>query len=172
VALLCFSALGYALVGDAFHIEIPKLGERSYAGGLQMSPEFAGILLALVVYTAAFIGEIVRGSILAVSKGQKEAAQALGLRPGQQLRLVVLPQALRTAVPPINNQYLNLWKNTSLAFAIGLPELVNISTTMINQVGRELQIFSMVVVTYLATSLVISLVMNVVNRAVALKGGG
>ena len=171
VAFLSVCAIGYALVGDAFHIEVPKLGERSYSGGLQMSPEFAGILLALVVYTAAFIAEIVRGSILAVAKGQKEAAQALGLRPGQQLRLVVLPQALRTAVPPINNQYLNLWKNTSLAFAIGLPELVNISTTMINQAGHELQIFSMVVMTYLLTSLVISFFMNMVNRVVALKGG-
>jgi general L-amino acid transport system permease protein len=168
---LLTSAAGYSLVGGAFHIEVPQVGERSYQGGLQMSPEFAGILLALVIYTAAFIGEIVRGSILSVSKGQKEAAQALGLRPRQQLRLVVLPQALRTAVPPINNQYLNLWKNTSLAFAIGFPELVNISTTMINQVGHELQIFSMVVLTYLVTSLVISVAMNGVNRVVALKGG-
>jgi general L-amino acid transport system permease protein len=170
-ALVLVCAAGYLIVGDAFSIEVPEVGERSYVGGLQMSPEFAGILLALVVYTAAFIGEIVRGSILSVAKGQKEAAQALGLRPGQQLRLVVLPQALRTAVPPINNQYLNLWKNTSLAFAVGYPELVNISTTMINQAGHELQIFSMVVITYLATSLVISLVMNVVNRVVALRGG-
>ncbi len=169
-AFLLVSGSGYALVEGAFHIEVPELGERSYIGGLQMSPEFAGILLALVVYTAAFIGEIVRGSILSVAKGQKEAAQALGLRPGQQLRLVVLPQALRTAVPPINNQYLNLWKNTSLAFAVGFPELVNISTTMINQAGHELQIFSMVVIVYLATSLVISFAMNVVNRAVALRG--
>jgi general L-amino acid transport system permease protein len=164
-------AVGYVLVGDAFRIEVPEVAERSYVGGLQMSPEFAGILVALVVYTAAFIGEIVRGSILSVAKGQKEAAQALGLRPGQQLRLVVLPQALRTAVPPINNQYLNLWKNTSLAFAIGYPELINISTTMINQAGHELEIFALVVMTYLATSVLVSLGMNMLNRVVALRGG-
>lgn len=135
-----------------------------------MSPEFAGILIALVIYTAAFIGEIVRGSILAVSKGQKEAAEALGFRPGQQLRLVVLPQAMRIAIPPINNQYLNLWKNTSLAFAIAFPDIINIQTTMINQGGAELQIFSLVALTYLGVSLVISLVMNIVNRTVALRG--
>jgi general L-amino acid transport system permease protein len=113
----------------------------------------------------------VRGSILAVSKGQKEAAQALGFSPGQQLRLIVLPQALRTAIPPINNQYLNLWKNTSLAFAVGFPELVNISTTMVNQGGHALETFSLVVATYLGTSLLISMVMNLLNRAVALRGG-
>jgi general L-amino acid transport system permease protein len=165
------SVVAYVLVGDAFGIDVPQLGERSYSGGLQVSPEFAGILIALVVYTAAFIGEIVRGSILAVSRGQKDAAQALGLTSGQQLRLVVLPQAMRTAIPPITNQYLNLWKNTSLAFAIGYPELINISTTMINQAGHELQVFSLVVLTYLVASLLISMAMNGVNRLVALRGG-
>jgi len=170
VVLLC-AAVGYVLVGDAWHLEIPRVGERNYLGGLQISPEFAGILVALVVYTAAFIGEIVRGSILAVARGQKDAAEALGLRPGQQLRLVVLPQAMRIAIPPITNQYLNLWKNTSLAFAIGFPELINISTTMINQAGHELQIFALVVLVYLVTSLVISAGMNIINRVVALRGG-
>ncbi len=165
------AVLAYLLLGDAFGIDVPQLGERSYSGGLQVSPEFAGILIALVVYTAAFIGETVRGSILAVSRGQKDAAQALGLTSGQQLRLVVLPQAMRTAIPPITNQYLNLWKNTSLAFAIGFPELINISTTMINQAGHELQVFSLVVLTYLGVSLLISVVMNVFNRLVALRGG-
>ena len=169
-AVVLLSAVGYLIVGDAFRIELPELGRFNYAGGLQMSPEFAGILLALVVYTSTFIGEIVRGSILAVSKGQKEAAQALGLGAGQQMRLVVLPQALRIAIPPITNQYLNLWKNTSLAFAIGYPEIINISTTMINQAGHELETFSLVVVTYLVTSLLISLVMNIFNRGVALRG--
>jgi general L-amino acid transport system permease protein len=168
--LVGVSAAGYVVLGDAFTVDVPKLGERRYSGGLQMSPEFAGVLVALVVYTAAFIGEIVRGSILAVPKGQKEAAEALGLRPGQRLRLVVLPQSMRIAIPPINNQYLNLWKNTSLAFAIGFPELVNISTTMVNQSGHELETFALVVGTYLGTSLAISLVMNVINRAVAVRG--
>jgi general L-amino acid transport system permease protein len=168
--VIIVSTIGYLVLGDAFHIELPELGQFNYSGGLQMSPEFAGILIALVVYTSTFIGEIVRGSILAVSKGQKEAAQALGLTSGQQTRLVVLPQALRIAIPPITNQYLNLWKNTSLAFAIGYPEIINISTTMINQAGHELETFSLVVVTYLVTSLLISVVMNAFNRVVALRG--
>lgn len=171
-AFVAVPVAGYLILGDPFFIEAPKIGAegRNYAGGLQVSPEFAGILIGLVVYTAAFIGEIVRGSILAVSKGQKEAAQALGLRAGQQLRLVVLPQAMRIAIPAINNQYLNFWKNTSLAFVIGYPELINISTTVINQAGSELQVFSIVVGIYLVGSLVISAVMNVVNRAFAFKG--
>lgn len=171
-AFLGVAIVGYLLLRDAFFVEEPAIGpaSRGYVGGLQMSPEFAGILLGLVVYTAAFIGEIIRGSILAVSKGQKEAAQALGLRPGQQLRLVVLPQAMRVAIPPINNQYLNLWKNTSLAFLIGFPEIINITTTIINQAGNELQVFGILVVMYLVTSLVISALMNVVNKAVAFKG--
>lgn len=170
VTFLVVAGAGYLLLSDPFSIRVPEQGLRGYAGGLQFSPEFAGILIALVLYTAAFIGEIVRGSILAVEKGQKEAAEALGLRPGQQLRLVVLPQAMRVAIPPINNQYLNLWKNTSLAFAIAFPDLINITTTMINQGGAELQVFSMVVLTYLGVSLLISLVMNIVNRTVALRG--
>jgi general L-amino acid transport system permease protein len=160
-AVIGVGALGYILLGDAFFIEVPELGERRYTGGIQMSPEFAGILLGLTIYTAAFIGEIVRGSILAVSKGQKEAAQALGLRP----------QALRTAVPSITNQYLNLWKNTSLAFIIGYPEIVNVSNTMINQAQHPLETFVLVVATYLGVSLAISAVMNVFNRLVALRGG-
>lgn len=171
-AFLGLAIVGYLLLGEAFFVQEPVIGPsaRGYVGGLQMSPEFAGILLGLVVYTAAFIGEIIRGSILAVSKGQKEAAQALGLRPAQQLRLVVLPQAMRVAVPPINNQYLNLWKNTSLAFLIGFPEIINITTTIINQAGNELQVFAIIVAMYLVTSLVISALMNVVNKAVAFKG--
>jgi general L-amino acid transport system permease protein len=168
--LLGFAVVGYGVLGDTFSVRLPAVGERGYTAGLRMSPEFGGVLVALVVYTAAFIGEIVRGSILAVSKGQKEAAQALGLTTGQQMRLVVLPQAMRIAIPPINNQYLNLWKNTSLAFAIGFPEIINISTTMINQGGHELETFSLVVLTYLAVSILVSAGMNVMNKLVALRG--
>lgn len=167
---LLVAITAYLLLGDPFSIQAPEQGIRNYVGGTQISPEFAGILIALVLYTAAFIGEIVRGSILAVSKGQKEAAEALGLRPGQQLRLVVLPQAMRIAIPPINNQYLNLWKNTSLGFAVFFPELINVTTTIVTQGGAELQVFSMVVLTYLGVSLLISLAMNIVNRVVALRG--
>ncbi len=168
---LAIAALGYFVLGDPFTVETPEIGPRNLVGGIQVSPEFAGILVGLVVYTAAFIAEITRGSILAVSKGQKEAAEAVGLTPGQQLRHVVLPQAMRIAIPPTTNQYLNFWKNTSLAFAIGYPEIINIANTMINQAGHELEIFvGLVVLTYLAGSLFLSLVMNAINRAVALRG--
>lgn len=169
--LIGIAAVGYVVLGDAFSIETPEVGLRNLIGGIQVSPEFAGVLLGLVVYTTAFIGEIVRGSILAVSKGQKEAAEALGLRPGQQLRYVVLPQAMRIALPSITNQYLNFWKNTSLGFFIGYPEIINITRTMTNQAGHELEIFSLLVVIYLFVSLVLSALMNVLNRSVALKGG-
>ena len=158
------------VLGDAFVIETPQLSQFNYEGGIQVSVEFAGILVGLVIYTSAFIAEIVRGSILAVSKGQKEASEAIGLTPAQQLRLVVLPQALRIGLPAITNQYLNFWKNTSLAFIIGFPEIINVTQTMINQAGHALEIFSMVILTYLTVSLAISLVMNILNRAVALKG--
>lgn len=168
--LVAVAAIGYVLVGDAFSIQIPEIAPHNYAGGIQVSPEFAAILIGLVIYTAAFIAEIVRGSILAVSKGQKEAAEALGLKPGQQLRLVVLPQALRIGIPSITNQYLNFWKNTSLAFLVGYPEIINVTTTMINQAGHALEVFSLVVAIYLAGSLFLSLVMNTFNRLVALKG--
>ena len=169
--LIAIATVSKVLLGDAaFQIETPEVGLRNYTGGVQISGEFAGILVGLVIYTAAFIAEITRGSILAVSRGQKEAAEALGLHPGQQLRFVVLPQALRIALPSITNQYLNFWKNTSLAFLIGYPEIINVTTTMINQAGHPLEIFAMVVLVYLSVSLVISLFMNVFNRLVALKG--
>lgn len=169
-SFVALAAFGYLLLGDPFTVDVPEVGKRNLIGGIQVSPEFAGVLLGLVVYTASFIGEIVRGSVLAVSKGQKEAAEAVGLRPGQQLRFVVLPQAMRIAIPPITNQYLNFWKNTSLAFAIGYPDLINITGTMVNQAGHPLEIFGLLVGTYLAGSLILSFLMNVVNRAVALRG--
>ena len=167
---LAIAGGAYLVLGDAFSVDAPELGARNYDGGIQVSSEFAAITIGLVVYTAAFIAEIVRGSILAVSKGQKEAAEAIGLRPGQQLRFVVLPQAVRIALPAITNQYLNLWKNTSLAFAVGYPEIINVTTTMINQAGHALEVFMLVVLAYLVVSLLISLVMNFLNRVIALKG--
>jgi general L-amino acid transport system permease protein len=149
---------------------VPEITEFGYEGGVVLTPEFFALLVALVVYTGAFIAEIVRGSLQAVDKGQKEAAEALGLTPFQQLRFVVLPQALRIAIPPINSQYLNLTKNTSLGLAIGFPELAAVSTTVINQRGHETQVLLLMMATYLVTSLAISTVMNVVNRAVATRG--
>jgi general L-amino acid transport system permease protein len=162
---------GFLVSGTPLRGEVPAVGEFGYRGGLQLSPEFAALLLGLVVYTGAFIAEIVRGSIQAVPKGQKEAAEALGLTPTQQLRYVVLPQALRMAIPPLNSQYLNLTKNSSLAVAIGFPEIVLVSSTIINQAGRATQMLLMMMATYLTLSLVISFLMNSLNRIVARKGG-
>lgn len=167
---LAIAAVGFVVTGSPLDGEMPVAGRFGYRGGLRFSPEYSALLLGLVIYTGAFITEIVRGSIQAVSKGQKEAAQALGLSPGQQLRLVVLPQALRIAIPPLNNQYLNLTKNTSLALAIGYPEIVLVSSTIINQAGRATQMLLLMMGTYLVISLVISAVMNGLNRVVTMKG--
>lgn len=169
-AFLVVAAAGFALSGTPVAADVPEVGRFGYAGGLQVSPEYTALLLGLVIYTAAFIAEIVRGSIQAVSKGQKEAAEALGLTPRQQLRLVVLPQALRIAIPPLNSQYLNLTKNSSLALAIGYPEIVSVSNTIINQAARATQMLLLVMATYLVMSLTISAVMNALNRAVTRKG--
>lgn len=162
--------VGYFVLGEPFAFQVPQPERFGYRGGIKFSPEFAAGLFGLLVYTAAFIAEIVRGSILAVPRGQKEAAESLGLSPGQQLRYVVLPQAMRIAIPSVTNQYLNLWKNTSVVFAVAFPELINVSQTLINQSGNELQVFSLVVLIYLGTSLVLSLVMNIFNRSVAYRG--
>jgi general L-amino acid transport system permease protein len=167
---LAVAAAGYVVAGGPLSADVPQPGRTGYEGGLQMSPEFAAVLIGLVVYTAAFIGETIRGAILSVQKGQKEAAEALGLSRTQQLRFVVLPQALRMAIPPINSQYLNLMKNTSLAIAIGFPDVASIGKTIINQKGHETEMLLLMMTTFLGLSLIISLVMNVLNRALAVKG--
>ena len=169
-AFLAVAVAGYAVAGGPLSLDVPEPSRFGYQGGVQVSAEYAALLLGLVVYTAAFIAEIVRGSIQAVSRGQKEAAEALGLTTGQQLRLVVLPQALRIAIPPINSQYLNLTKNSSLAIAIGYPEIVSVSSTIINQAGRATQMLLLVMATYLTLSLIISVVMNGLNRLVTTRG--
>ena len=170
-AFLVIAAGGFALTGTPVAADVPEVGRFGYTGGVEVSPEYTALLLGLVIYTAAFIAEIVRGSIQAVPKGQKEAAEALGLTPRQQLRLVVLPQALRIAIPPLNSQYLNLTKNSSLALAIGYPEIVSVSNTIINQAARATQMLLLVMGTYLVMSLTISAVMNALNRAVTRRGG-
>ena len=169
-AFLVVGGAAYVLMGRPVRIEVPEFTGRGYLGGLVISGEYAAILLALVVYTAAFIGEIVRGSILAVSRGQKEAAEALGFTRFEQLRLVVLPQAMRIAIPPLNSQFLNLTKNSSLALAIGYPDLMSVSRTIMNQAGRATQMLLIVMGTYLVLSLLISFVMNMINRSVTGKG--
>jgi general L-amino acid transport system permease protein len=169
-ALLGTALVGFLLTGTPLEGDTPSVQQFGYTGGLRLSPEYTALVLGLVIYTGAFIAEIVRGSIQAVSKGQKEAAEALGLSPGQQLRLVVLPQALRVAIPPLNSQYLNLTKNSSLALAIGYPEIVQVSSTIINQAGRATQILLLMMATYLVLTLSISFLMNLLNRAVTTKG--
>ena len=153
-------------------IERPALVGFNFRGGLSISHEFAALLIGLSTYTAAFIAEIVRGGILAVDRGQTEAAKALGLSRGRILRLVVLPQALRVITPPTTSQFLNLLKNSSLAVAIGYPDLISITNTTVNQTGQAIEAITLVAMIYLTISLGISLVMNIYNQAVALRGQG
>ena len=167
---VAFAATGFPLVSDIPDFSTTTVGIASVEGGLQITPEFTAILLGLVFYTGAFIAEIVRGSIQALPKGQSEAAAAIGLSGYQRMTLVILPQALRTMIPPLTNQYLNLTKNSSLAIAIAYPELVFVGSTIINGVGHAVPIFILIFATYLALSLIISVVMNVFNRRVQLVG--
>lgn len=160
--------LAFLAGGAPAALEVPTLQGFNFRGGLVLTPEFAAILFGLSIYTAAFIAEIVRGGILAVSHGQSEAAAALGLKRGLALRLVVLPQALRVIVPPTTSQFLNLTKNSSLALAIGYPDLVSILNTTINQTGQAVEGVAMIMGSYLAISLSISLFMNWYNKRIAL----
>lgn len=134
-----------------------------------LSPEFSTLLLGLTFYTGAFIAEIVRGGIQSVSKGQWEAARSLGLKPGLVMRLVIFPQALRVIIPPLTSQYLNLTKNTSLAIAIGYPDIYFVATTTFNQTGKAVEVMLLIILTYLILSLTISIVMNLFNRTVQIK---
>src|SRR4029077_14588355 len=154
--------------GAPLRLEVPALRGFNFSGGTGVSPEFGALLIGLVIYTASFTAEIVRAGILAVSWGQSEAAMALGLRPGQRMRLVVLPQALRVIVPPMTSEYLSLTKNSSLAVIIGYPDLVSIANTTINQTGQAVEGIAMIMAVCLVISLLISLFMNIYNRSVAL----
>ncbi|MBW4482858.1 MAG: ABC transporter permease subunit [Tildeniella torsiva UHER 1998/13D] len=138
-------------------------------GGLRLSREYVASLTALVFYTSAFVAEIVRAGIQSVSKGQWEAARTLGLNAGMVMRLVVFPQALRVIIPPMNSQYMNLTKNSSLAFAIAFPEIYSIATTTYNQTGRPVEVFVVMMATYLTLCLLITVVMNQFNRSVQFK---
>ena len=154
--------------GAPLALDRPEMKGFNFAGGHSVSPEFAALLIGLVVYTGTFIAEIVRAGILAVSSGQSEAAMALGLKPGQRMRLIVLPQALRVIIPPMTSQYLSLTKNSSLAVAIGYPDLVSVANTTINQTGQAVEGIAMIMAVYLTISLIISALMNLYNRSVAL----
>ena len=147
----------------------PKLEENSITGGVNLSPEFATILIGLSVYTAAFIAEVVRAGIQSVNKGQWEAARALGLKPGLVMQLVIFPQALRVMIPPLTSEFLNLAKNSSLAIAIGYNDIYALSNTISNQTGRSVEMLLIVMGIYLTINLIISLIMNWFNRSVQLK---
>ena len=147
--------------------EVPQLRGFNFVGGLRLLPEFVALLIALSTYTAAFIAEVVRAGILAVPRGQTEAAYALGLRRGLMLRLIVVPQALRVIIPPLTNQYLNLTKNSSLAVAIGYPDLVAVfAGTALNQTGQAIEIIAITMAVYLTLSLATSALMNWYNASI------
>ena len=156
------------LITSPFVFEAPQLTTFNFQGGWRLTPEFSALLLGLSMYSGAFIGEVVRGAVQSVSAGQREAARAVGLREGLVIRKVVLPQALRIMLPPLTSQYLNLAKNTSLAIAVGFPDLFNVGNTMMNQTGQALPVFGLIMASYLAMSLTTSLGMNWYNRTVRL----
>ncbi|MBE3961464.1 amino acid ABC transporter permease [Vibrio parahaemolyticus] len=161
--------LVYFVSGMPISLKYPELKGFNFKGGISIIPELAALLLALSVYTAAFIAEIVRSGINAVSHGQTEAAMSLGLPRAKTLKLVVIPQALRIIIPPLTSQYLNLTKNSSLAMAIGYPDLVSVfAGTTLNQTGQAIEIIAMTMGVYLTLSLLTSALMNLYNRKVAL----
>lgn len=149
-------------------LSIPELAGLNFRGGLRLTPELAALLFGLVIYTGAFIAEIVRAGIQAVSRGQVEAARSLGLTNSQTLRLIVFPQSLRIIVPPVTSQYLNLAKNSSLAIAIGYPDLFSIAGTVFNQTGAAVEIIAIMMLSYLSMSLFTSILMNIYNKRIQL----
>jgi general L-amino acid transport system permease protein len=158
----------FLLAGSPMSFEYPQKSTFNLTGGIQIGPEFMSLYLALSFYTGAFIAEIVRGGILGISKGQTEAAYSLGLRPGPNMRLVVIPQALRIIIPPLTSQYLNLTKNSSLAIAIGYADLVAVGGTILNQTGQAIEIVAGWMLIYLGLSLATSAFMNWFNSKMAL----
>lgn len=160
----------FFLLGAPFSTDIPVLAGRNFTGGMAITPELIALVLALSLYTASYIGEIVRSGIEGVPKGQAEASAALGLSRGQRLRLVIIPQAMRIIIPPLTSQYLNLTKNSSLAAAIAFPDLVHVfAGTALNQTGQAIEILAVTMIIYLAISLLTSLAMNIYNARIQLK---
>jgi len=169
VILFGVTALVFWVSGASVAFEIPVLERFNFRGGLQLPPEFVALAFGLTIYTAAFIAETVRGGIQSVSHGQTEAAASLGLKEGDRLRLVIVPQAMRVIVPPLTSQYLNLTKNSSLGAAIGYPELVNVfAGTSLNQTGRAIECIAITMAVYLTFSLLTSAIMNWYNARVKL----
>jgi general L-amino acid transport system permease protein len=166
--LILFPLLSWLAGGAPTAMSIPELKGFNFQGGLSVSPEFSALLLGLVLYTAAFVAEAVRAGIQSVSKGQREAAMSIGLRPNRVLQLVILPQALRVIIPPLTSQMLNLTKNSSLAVAIGYPDFVSVAGTTINQTGQAIEGVAMIMLVYLFFSLSTSAIMNWYNKKIAL----
>jgi general L-amino acid transport system permease protein len=171
VLIVGLPLLGYLAGGAPTAMDVPELRGFNFRGGGTLTPEFVALLVGLVVYTGTYIAEIVRGGILSVSHGQTEAGLALGLRRGLVMRLILLPQALRVIIPPLTSQYLNLAKNSSLAVAIGYPDLVSVANTAINQTGQAVEGIAIIMAVYLTLSLSISAFMNWYNRRIALERG-
>jgi general L-amino acid transport system permease protein len=168
IILVC-AVIGWLAGGAPNVLDVPEKTDITVVGGGAVTPEFLTVLIGLTLYTASYIAEIVRGGIQAVAYGQHEAASALGLSGMQETRLILLPQALRVIIPPITSQYLNLTKNSSLAVAVGYPDLVSISTTTLNQTGRAIEAISLVMLAYLTMSLLTALIMNFYNRRSLIK---
>lgn len=166
--LLVLPVIVLTFTGASVKLEIPELRGFNFVGGLSLSPEFTALLLGLIIYTSAFIAEVVRSGIQAVGKGQWEAAQALGLPRSRVLKLIILPQSLRVIIPPMTSQYLNLTKNSSLAVAIGYPDVVSVVNTTLNQTGQAIEGILIIMAAYLTVSLSISIFMNWYNRRIAL----
>lgn len=168
--LVLFAPVIALLIALGFHLEIPALKGFNFQGGILVAHSFTALLIALTLYTAAFIAEIVRAGIQAISRGQSEAAFALGLRPGRTMNLIILPQALRVIIPPLISQYLNLTKNTSLGIAVSYLDLRGtLGGITLNQTGRELECMLLMMLIYLTISLTISTLMNIYNKSVQLK---
>jgi general L-amino acid transport system permease protein len=170
VVLVVAGALaGWMAGGAPSAFDVPVKGEATIEGGAALTPEFLSLLIGLVIYTGTFVAEVVRAGIQAVPRGQVEAAAALGLAPWQQMRLIVLPQALRVIIPPLTNQYLNLTKNSSLAVAIGYADVVSITNTTLNQTGRAVECIAVIMLIYLGLSLITSALMGWYNRRAAIR---
>ena len=169
VTVAAVGLIGWIVLPQPMTLDIPILEGFNTQGGKILSQQFMALLSGLIIYTAAFIAEVVRAGIQSVSKGQREAATALGLTAAQTLRLIIFPQALRVIIPPLTSQYLNLTKNSSLAIAIGYPDLFAVAgNTILNQTGREIEMFTMIMGTYLSLSLLTSFLMNIYNRRIRL----
>jgi general L-amino acid transport system permease protein len=168
VIVIAAAIIGWLVGGAPSGFDLPKKGDFAIEGGAAVTPEFMAVLLGLTTYTAAFVAEVVRSGISSVPRGQSEAAAAIGLSRGQEMQKVLLPQALRVIIPPMTNQYLNLTKNSSLAVAIGYPDVVSIANTALNQTGRAVECITIIMLIYLTTSLTTSLFMNWYNNKSAI----